>query len=105
MILKVWNIERSPSSPLYSIDIYETDPNFDFITNVTILLENNLIRVSCPFKIFVFDLTTIEDRDSVHKSRREFTMNVVNEDTVVSFNEFLGVSKQQDTITFYNFWK
>ena len=105
LILKVWNIERSPSSPLYSIDIYETDPNFDFITSVTILLENNLIRVSCPFKIFVFDLTTIEDKDSVHKSRREFTMNVVNEDTVVSFNEFLGVSKQQDTITFYNFWK
>ena len=106
LILKVWNIERSPSrGPLYSIIVDEVYSSLSTSTNVTLLLQKNLIRVSRPGKIFVFDAKNIEDWYSVLNSRREFTMDVVDEETVVLFNKFLGVSKQQDTITFYNFWK
>ena len=105
LILKVWNIERSPSRPLYSIDVDEVDSNIDWITNVSLQLQNNLIRISRPGKICVFDARNIEDRDSVLKSRREFTVDVGEKETLILFNKFLGASKQQDSITFYNFWK
>ena len=109
-ILKVLSMERSTLVPLYSIDIDETECRIDqiILEDVTILLENNLIRVSTPGMIFVFDATTIEDRDSVLTSKTEIPMDGgvrAFEETLVLFNKFLGVRKQQDTITYYNFWK
>ena len=110
IILKVFNIERSTSLPLYSIDIDEIECPMDniILEDVTILVENNLIRVSTPGKIFVLDSTTIEDGDSVLTSMTEILMDGgvgPLEESLVLFNKFLGVRKQQDTITYYNFWK
>ena len=56
-----------------------------------------------PGKIFVLDATTIEDREAVLKSRREFHLDGAYD--VILFNKFLAVSKLYDTITFRNFWK
>ena len=98
LVLRVWNVESSPL-PLYFIDIDEVDIG-------RILLEDNLIRVSMPGKFCVLDATTIEDRKSVRKSRREITKgDDVDDDAGILFNKFLGVCKWQDIIQYYNFWR
>ena len=103
LILKVFNIEKSRLLPLYSIDINKMEyrRNAIFLEYVSILLENNLIRVSSLDMILVFDATTIEDGDSVLTSMRKIPMDgsLPLEDSLVLFNKYLGVSKQQDTIT------
>ena len=102
--LKVWNIEKSPTRPLYSIYIEDMLAHpFHQITEATILLKNNLIRVATLTKSYVFDAATIEDRDSVLKSKREFSLDEAYD--VILVNKFLCVSKLYNSITFYNFWK
>ena len=91
---------------LYSIGVDEVELGLGH--NSRILLQDNLIRASMPGKIYVWDATTIEDRDSVQNSRREITEGLGEEDevkTVNLFNQFLGVSKQQDTIKYHNYWR
>ena len=90
-ILKVWNIERSTVLPMYAIDIEKMEEMEEIIYNnsdVTLLLENDLIRLSTPRQIFVFDATSIEDRGSVLNSMREIPVNGPRDDDeeVVLFN-------------------
>ena len=59
--MKVWNINTS--TMLYSIDMDHR--------NRSMVIQNNLVKVECLGKIYVFDGTTIEDRKSVMESKRE----------------------------------
>ena len=88
LIFKIWNIERSTNRPLYSIDIEETGLHAWHLNNkFGLLLQDNIIRVATATNVIVFYATTIEDRDAVMKSRREFHLDGAYD--IILFNKFL----------------
>ena len=96
-IMKVWNINMS--TLLYSIDMEQMC--------WSMVIQNNLVKVECLDKIYVFDGTTIEDRKSVIESKREIEIRnsgevLIDRSMVVVYKNCIGI----DTKGFHikNFW-
>ena len=102
----VWNIDTS--TMLYSLQV-DSVPQLNPFSHWSVLLRDRILTVSGPVHwsrpgtFYVFDGETIEDKNSVHKSKRKFEILSKGQSTIL-FNKFLGVSQHQDTITFVNFW-
>merc|ERR1711915_339543 len=107
LLMKVWNIETS--TKLYSFEVYSiySDSAGFLGLEFSILGENNLVKVASRRfqKIFIFDGSNIEDRESVIESKRELSLGDGDALCDILFNKTTCAYRSAGTITFMNFWK